>query len=636
MKALNEADLKPQRKYIFWVEGRRNYNDVAVLLRRASLKRVRLFVGNSKQGSLLGETLASLDPMSYKVLPFSTVDPDVDEDLYRVSQFFAEWFCKILLRTLATLGGHSYQASLLYPLSVAIMDRIVSALRPVFAFAALARQEPGTPILISEPQTPNFKRQIESLDVGIRARLYHLAQAGKIYYEAPPLPLPDSVRMGISAFGRDEIARVANSSDILMVSNLHDKQYRFVCEQILGELCIDKKVALFSTNTGIFDDVASPALHALIGGGNLSITFASRRGVFEISDAVLRCFNRCRNALLDKPPFIALPSGLRDVRFLVAEALDKHALPTLDAAHAMIESFCAAVEGKQAVVVSPGRYLGASTLVAAANALNVPSIELQGGVIASSRRFLRPNALRVLAMDPASAEIYTSFLGLTKQSVEVVGSARVDQSIKPARGFTQAQAREQAGLSGSLLTQHPLLVLATQPVGVPRATIILQTVLDALCASETSTLVIKTHPNEGPEYLEAYAGIIARYRTLDVTISTSGEAHHFINSADIILTFFSTMGLEAFALDRSVIAINPFKTPPPFDLAALGVAMSARSSDELTSCIRMIAREGCSQFYVKDPRLSLLKDGYSCARIRRAIVNPLIVEKGPNEQSSAR
>jgi hypothetical protein len=69
-----------------------------------------------------------------------------------------------------------------------------------------------------------------------------------------------------------------------------------------------------------------------------------------------------------------------------------------------------------------------------------------------------------------------------------------------------------------------------------------------------------------------------------------------------------------------VIAVNPFEEPPPYDLAELGVAVSARNPEQLAAALEHAQTAKFAQFYVSDPGLSVLKDGRTHERVMAAVL----------------
>src|SRR5690606_19541022 len=66
-----------------------------------------------------------------------------------------------------------------------------------------------------------------------------------------------------------------------------------------------------------------------------------------------------------------------------------------------------------------------------------------------------------------------------------------------------------------------------------------------------------------------------------VRVLQDANVYELIVASDVVLTQFSTVGLEAAVLDRSTLVVNFSGATYPVDLHAMGVAEVATTEDEL-------------------------------------------------------
>ena len=70
-----------------------------------------------------------------------------------------------------------------------------------------------------------------------------------------------------------------------------------------------------------------------------------------------------------------------------------------------------------------------------------------------------------------------------------------------------------------------------------------------------------------------------------LAVVNSGDTFAYVRAADVVATYCSAIGMEAFALDRPVLMVDPFDEPAPVDLHELGVAVRVRTPKEIAGLI---------------------------------------------------
>lgn len=264
------------------------------------------------------------------------------------------------------------------------------------------------------------------------------------------------------------------------------------------------------------------------------------------------------------------------------------------------------------LVVSPGRRIESRVAVVAAREQGIPSFELQGGTLARSRRFWQPNADYVMCNESESYRVLTEFLGVPPDKVHLVGSPRIDYYTEPYRRVRRTP-------SG-----RPLRVfLALQPLSQEITLGMVQVTAEACRNLGDCQLIVGFHPRETNRNRELVASALQETKVpSEINLSSSLEG---AASCDVCIVFFSTLGVEAFALGCQVISLNVGSGKVwPFRLSAIGIAAEAYDAAELALLLQMV-RDGkpvvplerVSEIDRKS-RESLL-DGMSTDRIRRII-----------------
>jgi hypothetical protein len=201
-----------------------------------------------------------------------------------------------------------------------------------------------------------------------------------------------------------------------------------------------------------------------------------------------------------------------------------------------------------------------------ARSRGLPSFDAQAGPVGRTLRYFAPPAEKVFVIDPGTAASYAEDFRLYEDRVLVVGSPRLDLRVAASRALVEG--------AESPLRGGRAVYLATQPVDDAAMLPVVRLVADA-CARLRERwpdirLVIGLHPNEADARLEQYAAICAE--RFDVQIGRGLDAYATMLASSAVLTYFSTIGLEAAALGRPAGAVNPFLKPPIFDLVAAGAA----------------------------------------------------------------
>jgi hypothetical protein len=114
-----------------------------------------------------------------------------------------------------------------------------------------------------------------------------------------------------------------------------------------------------------------------------------------------------------------------------------------------------------------------------------------------------------------------------------------------------------------------------------------QPILDALVAGlehwPDACLGIRLHPT-AQENFATYCAALCEANTKVMMLSQLDLAQTLV-SADLLVTRFSNVGLEAGLLRRDVIACNFTREPAPIRLDMMGVASAVRDPDDLIVCV---------------------------------------------------
>ncbi|WP_429912666.1 hypothetical protein [Glycocaulis sp.] len=223
-----------------------------------------------------------------------------------------------------------------------------------------------------------------------------------------------------------------------------------------------------------------------------------------------------------------------------------------------------------------------------------------------------------MAIDPYSRHVFTDFLGKPPSQVTVTGSPKLDSDLTGARGVSRDEARARLP-DLAKLGQAPIVLLASQPLGLDRSSEIAEIAMAACAGIDGLWLAIKPHPNETGLYLEQYRRIAARLGFRRLIIMPDARIHDAVTASDMVATYFSTVGLESFALRRPVLCINPYASSPPYDLVQTGIAKEVKDAQSAQRAMAECLRNPHALLQ-SDPELEAIRDGRASDRVSGMIL----------------
>lgn len=279
-----------------------------------------------------------------------------------------------------------------------------------------------------------------------------------------------------------------------------------------------------------------------------------------------------------------------------------------------------------ASVVCPGRLLESMIFTQCIKNKNRPTFDLQSGTISPTAKFVAPLANTLLAIDRYSEKVYRDHLGVDGSRIRVIGSPRLDWHLEAVKTKSVEQARTELAVP----IDARVHLFAGQPVSTVLVEKIMGILAEGLAAEEGAILYIRPHPRDSGAQLALYRALVDGSSKFEVRFASGGKVYDWLQCADVVLTYCSTIGLEAHALGKPVVAINPLETKSPFDLAELGVAWEVRSAEELGRKMALLHRSGTFR------RQTYLTDGRAVRRAVGEIEAALNLTRGPARPRTSR
>lgn len=601
---------------VLYVEAQPNIPDLLEIIPRRARPTVQFYVPSIRE---LRETRAALEQqgMEDQLLEYWTVDPVADVALYEAGRSIA----REVVAAMKEASGRFLPDPELYvndvtelALETVLMDRIVKLIRPFHLFAEHEQAWRDKEVVLVARRGYTSPKIVELLAeiLGYRPRvaLDLMPESWQRRYRAGTRAVPPPVRTSFTTWPLYDAPSRLEPGGLLLLTNLADLQNRRTVWPIMRALGLRWPVTTISVGS----ETADPGLPGTGMYGRLpprvSVTERNPMPTEQQTRTLTEAESRMIAATLERAA--AAIAKRPEWNGRASSVIESYLTPTLGriitTASDLMTYFASLVATARAVVLLPARSMESQILLRLAAKLGIQTIEVQSGTIAPNPRFIPPTADWVLAMEEFSRDVYCDFHGRDPGSVEIVGSPKIDAMVEPLRGVSRLEARRRNDLAESAR----IVLFATQPLGLTRASQVMEMVTAAVNGLPGAHLVVKLHPNEGVEYEHAYREVARQIGLRRFRIERDAATNELVVAADAVITVYSTVGLEAFVLARPVVVANPFGERPAYDLRSLGVAEEA--ADEAT--LRQMLEAAFSGRLRPDGAANLrLRDGRSLDRI---------------------
>lgn len=223
--------------------------------------------------------------------------------------------------------------------------------------------------------------------------------------------------------------------------------------------------------------------------------------------------------------------------------------------------------------------------------------------------------------------------GVPADRITVTGHPGFDRLVSQ-EPEAAAQMRAGLGVTGG---QH-LVLFASQPhyVGTFSTLEIRQTMIKTIVRAATSLpgirLIVKPHPAEDVSELRALMGANSQLVLLD----RAADISSLINACDILITFFSTVALQALYAGKPVINVAFPGSGGPSLYSESGATWVARSADDITRQLQRLTGESRQdEIAEKDAarqkfvyQFAYVPDGHASKRVAQMIMQ--LVEQREN------
>lgn len=215
--------------------------------------------------------------------------------------------------------------------------------------------------------------------------------------------------------------------------------------------------------------------------------------------------------------------------------------------------------------------------------MGLPVIDLQAFYISEHPRYYYSLADTYLGITTDQVEIYRKKAPPPTQSIHTVGSIMISEQVRGAADTTYESAREMFAIPSGA----KLIVYAAQNAQGADGDDAVIAVVHAHLQLPGTQLIVKLHPKT-PEHsaLEITRKISLITAGDTVRVAKEGDLYRMMRAADLVLTQFSNVGLEAAVLGLPVISVNFSGKDYIVDPFRIGIAERAESPDAIVVKMR--------------------------------------------------
>lgn len=273
------------------------------------------------------------------------------------------------------------------------------------------------------------------------------------------------------------------------------------------------------------------------------------------------------------------------------------------------------------VVVANDATLGCRALVLTARRMGIPTVYLQHGHIPNDREAIAGASDQLLVWGASSRRRLVE-LGIQADQLIEVGAAQYD-------GLFGTGAAPDTGSIGGVISDgsRKVVVYTSAPASrgeseddyVQACT----AVRDAAIALPEVEFIVKLHPSENPRLWRA---LRRGSRGAGLRVIVRCDTAALLSRADVVVTRFSTTGMEAAILGKPLVTINLTGGPDHAPYADGGGALGVRAAAELVPAIRRVLRDPETRRELEVSRERFLRDtfvardGLAARRAARAIL----------------
>lgn len=348
-------------------------------------------------------------------------------------------------------------------------------------------------------------------------------------------------------------------------------------EAVVGDFGVKVEQALYPDLTKVLIRTAFP---------NVSFYYVDLRGAdsaFVTQDWIDRNLMREKVMITDaiSYQFEQLPFRTERLRQAFAGGVQATVLHTYQSSIFVKELFNHLDGALETVVTFSSRHWLSRIAAIEARRRSVKVVDWQCTILGKTPVFPKIVADRALAIFKNAAELYETYFGFKKSQIDIVGFPRFIRRMRSLDRSAAERVLGRHGLSGAT----NLHVFASQPFGIKMQEKLLTDLAEAARMVDARILVC-AHPsqrvNGQDKHLEDF---VAAMPDKNLVYSSAFEASDLFVFAKSVIAYSSTFIFEAAHFGWPAILFDPLDEPHVLDYEGSSEIMSARTVEELASCM---------------------------------------------------
>lgn len=171
--------------------------------------------------------------------------------------------------------------------------------------------------------------------------------------------------------------------------------------------------------------------------------------------------------------------------------------------------------------------------------------------------------------------------GVSPNQIVITGQPSYDRLLQENSGFGKENICKQLGID----PEKKIIALITQPLPWEINEPVISKVFSSMKNFPEVQLVVKPHPAEESKLHEL---ILRETSQNNIIIKKDLDIFELLFSSEIVITMFSTVGLEAIILDKPVITINLTNKPDSYPYAESGAALGVYKPEDISNAIKKV------------------------------------------------
>jgi UDP-N-acetylglucosamine 2-epimerase len=231
------------------------------------------------------------------------------------------------------------------------------------------------------------------------------------------------------------------------------------------------------------------------------------------------------------------------------------------------------------VVMNELNVLG-RTAVLVARSKGVRSLHVQHGIMADRMLWGKLHADQIAVWGEADHRRLIC-TGVPSERITVTGNPRFDHLAQPTSSETVKALLSSLGLQADC----PIILVTTQHDSLEASRQQLSAVIQAAAGLPQHQIVVKLHPAEA---FDPYRRMLRELEASHLHLVRDVDLFTLLEASAVLITRFSTTGLEAMLIGKPVISLNFSGQPDRVPYAESGAALGVHQPEELLPALEAV------------------------------------------------